>query len=395
MAFVTLKAKREAALIRKHPWVFAGALARVKGNPGPGETVDVLGSKGTEFGKGAYSPNSQIRVRMWTFNPDEPVDPAFFRSRLERAIASRTRLGIPGQTTAWRLVNAESDGLPGVIIDRYGDFIVCQFLTLGSELWRGEIAAQLRDLVRPAGVYERSDAPVRQKEDLPSRNELVSGAEPPGLIEIREDSLKYLVDIRQGHKTGFYIDQRENRAAVRSHVAGKTVLNCFAYSGGFGVAALAGGAARVTNVEISTSALELCRRNFELNGFEADRFENLEGDVFKLLRKFRDADRRFDAIVLDPPKFTDSRHQVENASRGYKDINLLAIKLLNPGGLLFTFSCSGLIGADLFQKIVFDAALDSGRDVRILQKMSQSADHPTALNFPEGAYLKGLLCQVW
>lgn len=395
MAFVTIKAKRETALIRRHPWVFAGSLARVNGNPGPGETVEVLSSKGVAFGRGAFSPRSQIRVRMWTFDPGELVDPAFFRNRLERAIEARTRLGIHRETNAWRVVNAESDGLPGLIIDRYGDFVVCQFLTLGSDLWKRDIMAQVKALLTPAGIYERSDAPVRQKEGLPALCETMDGAAPPDRVEIRENGMRFLVDIRQGHKTGFYIDQRENRAIVRDQVAGKSVLNCFAYSGGFGVAALAGEASHVTNLEISAPALELCEQNLALNDFGADRIENIEGDVFKVLRKFRDADRRFDAIVLDPPKFTDSRQQVDNASRGYKDINLLAIKLLTPGGLLFTFSCSGLIGADLFQKIVFDAAVDAGRDVRIVRRMSQGADHPTALTFPEGAYLKGLCCQVW
>ncbi|MFZ7124968.1 MAG: class I SAM-dependent rRNA methyltransferase [Desulfobacterales bacterium] len=395
MAFVTIKPKKEAALVRKHPWIFAGAVARVDGNPEPGQTVDVMGSKGTPFGKGAYSPNSQIRVRMWTFDNREPVDSSFFRSRLERALEARRRLDIPSATTAWRLVNAESDGLPGLIVDCYEDYLVCQFLTLGSDRWREEITTQLDRLLSPAGIYERSDAPVRQKEGLALTSAVVAGAKPPALITVTEGTMRFLVDVRQGHKTGFYIDQRENRAVVSDRVAGKSVLNCFAYTGGFGVAALIGGAARVTNIEVSSQALDLCRRNLDLNGFGEDRFENIEGDVFKVLRSFRDADRHFDAIVLDPPKFTDSKAQVGNASRGYKDINLLAIKLLNPGGLLFTFSCSGLIPSDLFQKIVFDAALDAGKDVRIVQRLAQGADHPTALNFPEASYLKGLVCQVW
>jgi 23S rRNA (cytosine1962-C5)-methyltransferase len=395
MPFVAIKAKKEGPLVRKHPWVFASSLARIDGGPGPGDTVDVLGSKGTEFGKGAYSPASQIRIRMWTFDMGEIVDPAFFRRRMERALAARTELKLTKDTSAWRLINAESDGLPGLIIDLYGEVAVCQFLTSGSERWRETIVDQLNAVLNPVSVFERSDAPVRQKEGLSPRNGFICGKVPPELIDIREQGLKFLVDIRQGHKTGFYIDQRENRAMVMAHAADKSVLNCFSYSGGFGVAALAGGASAVTNIDMSASAIELCEKNAALNGFDAHRVENIEGDVFKELRTFRDSARRFDMIVLDPPKFADSRHQLPNACRGYKDINLLAAKLLNPGGLLFTFSCSGLMDADLFQKIVFDAALDAGRDVRIVRRMTQGADHPVSLNFPEGAYLKGLLCQVW
>lgn len=395
MAFVTLKHKREAPLIRRHPWVFAGSVGRVNGHPEPGQTVEVLGSRGTEFGRGAYSPGSQLRVRMWTFDPGEEVDERFFRDRIGRAVEARRRLGIDRQTDAIRLVNAESDGLPGLIVDRYGDVIVCQLLTQGAERWRDVILAELGRCLSPATIYERSDAPVRQKEGLAPVNRLAAGQDPPERVEVREGDLRFLVDVRQGHKTGFYIDQRENRALVAEHVSGKSVLNCFAYSGGFAVAALAGGADHVTNVEISGPAVSLCARNLERNGFGGERFDNIEGDVFKVLRSFRDADRRFDAVVLDPPKFTDARQHLDNACRGYKDINLLAIKLLTPGGLLFTFSCSGLVGPELFQKVVFDAALDSGRDVRIVRRMTQGPDHPVALHFPEAGYLKGLVCQAW
>jgi 23S rRNA (cytosine1962-C5)-methyltransferase len=296
--------------------------------------------------------------------------------------------------SALRLVNAESDGLPGVIVDRYGEYLVCQFLSVGAEYWRREIVTLLADLMPFAGIYERSDVDVREKEGLPLATGVLAGSPPPDLIEIDEYGVRFAVDVRSGHKTGFYLDQRDNRALVAEYAEGREVLNGFAYTGAFGVWALRGGAVKVTNVESSAAALDLARRNVELNGFDAERVENVAGDVFHVLRQYRDARRQFDLIVLDPPKFADSRSQIEKASRGYKDINLLAFKLLRPGGLLFTFSCSGLVTPDLFQKIVAGAALDSGRDVQIVRRMTQAPDHPVALNFPEGEYLKGLVCRV-
>jgi 23S rRNA (cytosine1962-C5)-methyltransferase len=394
LATATVTEAGASALRRRHPWVFGRAVAQVSGDPGPGDTVDILAPGGTPVARGAYSPASQIRVRVWTFDPAERVDAAFFRSRLDRAIAARRELLAEPGHTACRLVNAESDGLPGVVVDRYGDTLVCQLLAAGAERWRQELVAALVDAAPCRSVYERSDADVRAKEGLEPRTGLVWGAEPPELVEIHERGLHLQVDVRCGHKTGFYLDQRCNRARVAAHCRGAEVLNCFSYTGAFSVAALAAGAARVTEVETSAPALALARRHLELNGLEAARLEQVEGNVFAVLRGFRDRGRQFDLVILDPPKFAESRAQLAGASRGYKDVNLLAFKLLRPGGRLFTFSCSGLVSAELFQKIVADAALDAGREVQLLERLGQASDHPTALPFPEGTYLKGLICRV-
>ncbi len=296
---------------------------------------------------------------------------------------------------AYRLVNAESDGLPGVIVDRYAEFLVCQFLTAGAEYWRHTIVTMLDDLIPNAGIYERSDVDVREKEGLPLRKGVFSGQEPPDLIEIREGQYRFLVDIKRGQKTGFYLDQRENRACVAEYTAGAVVLNCFAYTGGFGIASLKAGAHRVFNVESSSAALALAQRNIELNGCDMERVEHIEDNVFGLLRRYRSSHKDFDVIILDPPRFAESRSQLEQASRGYKDINFLAFKLLKPNGVLITFSCSGLVDRGLFHKIVADAALDAKRDVQIVRWLAQAPDHPSALHFPEGSYLKGLVCKVW
>jgi 23S rRNA (cytosine1962-C5)-methyltransferase len=366
---------------------------RADSPPSPGATVDLVSAGGIWLGRGAWSPQSQIVARVWSFDRAEEIGPAFFRHRLQRAIASR-RLPDGELPCACRLVNAESDGLPGTIVDRYAGWLVCQFLSAGAEFWRETIVAELQALVPCEGIYERSDVDVREREGLPPRAGLLAGAEPPELIEVREDALRFLVDVRRGHKTGFYLDQRENRARLAPYARGAEVLNAFSYTGAFAVAALAAGAARVTNIEGSAEALALAARHVELNGLDAARCENVEGDVFVFLRRYRDSRRSFDLVVLDPPKFAESRAHLPGASRGYKDVNLLAIKLLRPGGTLFTFSCSGAMDAALFQKIVSDAALDAGRDVQVLHGLSQAPDHPVALSFPEGRYLKGLICRV-
>lgn len=395
MASVILKPGREKSLLRRHPWLFSGALARVDGDPPLGETVDVLDSKGVLLGRGAYSPHSQICVRLWTFDPSQEIGPPFFHRLLERAIKARPHLMGADAQTAFRIVNAESDGLPGVIVDRYADFLVCQFLTAGAERWKPVLVDHLKALVPAAGIYERSDLDVRHKEGLQPLKGPLSGETPPALVQIQEGPHRFWVDIQGGQKTGFYLDQRENRAYVAEYAQGGEVLNGFAYTGGFGIFALGAGAVKVTNVESSPTALDLARRNIELNGFDPARAENIVGDVFLVLRQYRDSRRQFDLIMLDPPKFADSRSQLERAGRGYKDINLLAMKLLRPGGILFTFSCSGLVTPDLFQKMVADAALDAGRDAQIIRVLSQAGDHPVALNFPEGRYLKGFICRVW
>jgi len=393
MVSIVLKPGREKSLRRHHPWIFSGAIESVEGDPRTGETVEILASERDFLGFGSYSPHSQIRVRVWTFQTDQLIDPSFFRVRMDRAIQSRAGYGT-GKESACRLINAESDGLPGLVVDKYGEFLVCQFLSAGSEYWKEEILLQLHQILSPAGIYERSDVEVRLKEGLEPRTGTPWGESPPELLLIKEGTCRFLVDIRKGQKTGFYLDQRDNRQALIDFANGRSVLNCFAYTGGFGISALRGGAERVTDVESSPSAIEIGIRNVEINGFDPRKVDHLQGDVFQVLREFRNSNRCFDLIVLDPPKFVDSRTQLLRGTRGYKDINLLAFKLLRPGGILFTFSCSGLVPPDLFQKIVADAALDAGREAQILRTLTQGPDHPTSLNFPEGAYLKGLICRA-
>ena len=396
MSAITLKLGREKSLLRRHPWIFSGAIARLDGNPILGETVDLLAANGQFLARAAYSPNSQIRARVWTFDPGEPVEADFFRRQILRAIAGRAGLGL-APTDAFRLINAESDSLPGLIVDRYADTLVLQSLTAGSEFWKETIADLLLELTGLGRIYERSDADVRELEGLPPKCGFIRYPENRNLAEeangvITENGLKFKVDFAGGHKTGFYLDQRLNRQHLRGLAGGRDVLDCFCYTGGFSVYALASGAKSVLSVDASAAALALCRENVALNALPSDRHTLLEGDVFQLLRKFRDEARSFDLIILDPPKFAPTVAQAEKAARGYKDINLLAFKLLRPGGILMTFSCSGGIDAGLFQKILASAALDAGVEAQIVEHMSQAPDHPVALNFPEGAYLKGLIC---
>jgi 23S rRNA (cytosine1962-C5)-methyltransferase len=386
-----LKPAREKSLLRHHPWVFSGAIDRLDGSPLSGDTVEVLSSRGEFLARAAFSPCSQIRARVWTF-ADEPVDNAFLRGRILTAILSRSSIPLPHDTGAFRLIHAESDGLPGLIVDRYGGTLVVQLLSAGAEFWRLAIAGILVDLTGLTDIYERSDADVRELEGLPARLGPLLG-EPPQKCIITENGLQFTVDLAGGHKTGFYLDQRLNRQRVRELSADRDVLDCFCYTGGFSLNALAGGARSVLSVDSSSDALALCRENVALNGLPVGRHDLLEGDVFHLLRKFRDEARSFDLIVLDPPKFAPTAAMAEKAARGYKDINLLGFKLLRPGGLLVTFSCSGGVDSALFQSIVASAALDAGVQAQIEERLFQSPDHPVALNFPEGAYLKGLVCK--
>jgi 23S rRNA (cytosine1962-C5)-methyltransferase len=394
-AQVVIKPGRERSLERGHPWLMSGAIDAVRGAPLPGATVDVVNGRGEWFARAAYSPSSQIRCRVWSFERDTAIDAAFFRDRVAAASEVRTRLGLaPSGTTAMRLVNAESDGLPGVVIDRYADVLVGQFLTVGAELWKETLVGAAMELTGCRSFYERSDSSAREREGLPEACGLCRGEEPPDLVTIDEGAARYLVDVRTGHKTGFYLDQRENRSLVAAACRGLEVLNCFCYTGGFGIAALVGGATAVVQVDVSAAALELARRNAELNGFGPERSRLVEADVFHELRRLRDRRSAFDAIVLDPPKFADTRAQLDGACRGYKDINLLAFKLLRPGGSLFTFSCSGAMTPELFHKIVAEAASDAGREGCIVRELSQAADHPRLLRVPETHYLNGLQVTV-
>ena len=391
-AKIILKNKRDKLLRARHPWLFSGGIQRVEGKPAVGETVEVISAQGDFVGLGAYSPESQIRVRMWTVLK-ETVDKAFFRKRIQEAIDSRQHLGITESNTGYRLIAAESDGFPGLVVDYYKGYLIVQFLSAGVECWKATLVDLLAEMTQCRGIYERSDVAMRKKEGLEQQTGVLFGETPPETITISEHNRQYIVDALEGHKTGFYLDQRDNRSLLSTYTQGKSVLNCFSYTGGFSIAALQGGASSVVNIDASESALALSKQAHTLNQFEDKLVEHVKGDVFKLLREYRDARKQFDVIVLDPPKFADNKGQLKRAARGYKDINLLAFSLLKPHGLLFTFSCSGLMEFGLFQKIVADAALDAQVSARIVHKLGQASDHPTALPFPEGFYLKGLVCE--
>ncbi len=393
MSDLVLKPGREKSVLRRHPWIFSGAVAEVRGKPKLGETVAVLGANGNFLAWAAFSPHSQIIARLWSWSQSETVDPVFLYRRLERSINARQSMVGVDDTNAVRLVHGESDGLPGLVADRYGDVLAIQMLSAGVEFWRSELVHALQEITGVSHVFERSDVEARQLEWLPSRvGPLFGGA--PERVMVSENDLAFWVDVQAGHKTGFYLDQRQNRLRVRDLAKGRRVLDCFCYTGGFSMNAAYGGAQQVTAVDASSDALSAAEEHLSLNNLNKDRFEFIEGDVFHVLRSFRDRRSTFDLIVLDPPKFAQTVSQVERASRGYKDINLLALKLLQPGGFLVTFSCSGGVSADLFQKIIAGAALDAGVDAQIYEHLHQAADHPVALNFPEGAYLKGLVVRV-
>jgi 23S rRNA (cytosine1962-C5)-methyltransferase len=434
MNTVTLKPSKEKSLLRRHPWVYANAIERIDGKPASGATVVVRASDGRFLARAAYSPHSQIRLRVWSFDEAEPIDHAFFKRRVQRAVTHRRTF--VRDTGAVRLVFGEADGLPGLIVDYYlqdasdeisseegrpgksahgagqasqpeggrlpepGDEaaahgqLVCQFMAAGVEAWKQPIVAALIGATGCPNVYERSDVSIREKEGLEQTTGVLAGAAPPDTLITRENGVRYHVDVRSGHKTGFYVDQRENRALVQAHAAERDVLNCFCYTGGFSLAALKGGAKRVVSIDSSGEALALARANVEANGFDAPRAEWLDADAFRTLRRLADEGERFDLIVLDPPKFAPAREHVERAARAYKDINLSGFRLLRAGGLLFTYSCSGAIDADLFQKIVASAAADARVDARILKRLGAGFDHPLLASFPEGEYLKGLLLQI-
>lgn len=399
MAQLILHPGKEKSILRRHPWIFAGAVARLDGRARPGDTVDVVAGGGKHAGevlaRAAWSPASQIRARAWSFDAIDPIDDAFFKRRIAAAVERRTALPELAGQQGLRLIHAESDGLPGVIADRYGDTVVVQLTSAGADKWRKAIVGALQKATGCARIYERSDSEVRGREGLEPVSGWLLGDPPAGDIAIDEHGVRMKVDIVAGHKTGFYLDQRDNRRLLRDLAAGKRVLNCFCYTGGFSLQALAGGATEVVSVDSSEPALATARDNLALNPqLDAGRAQWRAANVFDELRRLAEAGERFDLIVLDPPKFAPSASHVERASRAYKDINLNAFKLLAPGGLMMTYSCSGGVDLDTFQRIVARAALDAGRDARIVKRLQGAADHPIALAFPEGEYLKGLLVQA-
>ena len=401
MHTLTLKPAKEKSLLRRHPWIYESAIEHIEGRPASGATVVVRAHDGRFLGRAAYSPASMIRARVWSFDETEPVDHAFFKRRLQRALAYR--LAAVSNTGAVRLVFGESDGLPGLIVDYYRPAaapdsleqaqLVCQFMAAGVETWKTAIVQALIGVTGCPNVYERSDVAIRTREGLEQTTGVLAGAEPPESLVVDESGVLYHVDVRHGHKTGFYVDQRDSRLLIQRHASGREVLNCFCYTGGFSLAALKGGATRVVSIDSSGEALATAQRNVDTNGFDANRANWLDADAFKALRTLHENGEQFDLIVLDPPKFAGSKAHVDRAARAYKDINMTGLKLLRPGGLLATYSCSGAIDADLFQKIVAGAAADAGADIRILQRLGAGVDHPMLMAFPEGEYLKGLWLQ--
>jgi 23S rRNA (cytosine1962-C5)-methyltransferase len=388
-----LQAGREKSLQRRHPWIFSGAVERIEGSPVSGDTVQVCDTQGGFLAWAAYNPQSQICGRVWSWQAEEKIDADFLRRKIASALSARKDLKLARHSNGMRLIHGESDGLPGLIVDQYAEVLVIQLGSAGAEKWRETIADVLQELCKPACIYERSDSDGRELEGLPVRNEVIRGKLPTEL-SITENGIRIAVDVAAGQKTGFYLDQCDNRKLIGDLAEGRDVLNCFCYTGGFSLYALRGGAKSVLSVDSSAEALQLAQLNVELNGLDASRAEWQDKDVFEALRKLRDQNRKFDLIVLDPPKFAPTAAFAEKASRAYKDINLLGFKLLRPGGILATYSCSGGISDDLFQKIIAGAALDAGVDAQIISKVHAAADHPVLLSFPEGAYLKGLVLRV-
>ncbi len=393
---IVLQPGKERPVRQRHPWIFSGAIARVQGHPEQGDAIDILDASGEWMARGTWSAESQIRARIFTWQPDELIDAGMISSRIDRAIAGREALGLLGSETACRLVYAESDGLPGLIVDRYGDYLAVQILTQGMAKRQNEIVAVLAKRLTPRGIFERSDADMRDKEGLPPGEGLLWGEEPPTQFATRDaGGMINMLDLRSGQKTGAYLDQALNHGRVAAYCTGQEVLDCFCYTGGFSVAAAKAGATQITAADSSPTALDMVQANLLANDLSVSSVETVAEDVFRLLRQYRQIEQQFDVIILDPPKFAYTQGQIERATRGYKDINLIAMQLLRPGGILATFSCSGLVSTDLFQKVIFGAALDANRDVQVIERLTQAPDHPLLLTFPEGEYLKGLICRVW
>ncbi|MCJ7696493.1 MAG: class I SAM-dependent methyltransferase [Anaerolineaceae bacterium] len=394
MARVFVKQGREKSILHHHPWLYSGAIDHIEGSPDLGETVKVVSSKGSFLGWGAYSPASQIRIRFWSFDESTIIDDNFLSTKIKAALSLRSSLFENSGTNAFRLVHAESDDLPGLIVDKYADFLVLQILSAGAEYWKETFVSVLNEILHPAGIYERSDVAVRELENLPETIGLVTGKVPPDFLTIYENNLAFNVDLKTGQKTGFYLDQRVNRQYLSTLINSGSLLNCFAYTGAFSVYALSSGVESILSIDSSADSLESAKLNIIKNKLPIENCEWLVEDVFIALRGLRDRARSFDTIILDPPKFAPTAAHVQKAARAYKDINLLAFKLLKSGGTLLTFSCSGGIDPALFQKIVSDAALDANVNAKVVASLTQGPDHPISLNFPEGAYLKGLVCKI-
>ncbi|GAB6888830.1 class I SAM-dependent methyltransferase [Desulfothermus okinawensis JCM 13304] len=391
---VVLKKTREIPVKMRHPWIYSGAISRVSGNPYPGDVVLVMSYKKEPLGYGWYSPKSQIRVRMLSYDTEEKIDEEFFFKKMDSAYRYRKDVSPFLGSNAYRLVNSEGDGLPGLIVDYYNGYIVCQFLSAGSEKIKDLILQYLTENIKLCGIVERSDVGVRVKEGLNIVNNVLFG-EIPDKIKIQEKDVSFLVDIKKGHKTGFYLDQRENRYFVGNISHNKKVLNCFSYTGGFGLHALIGGAKKVINIDRSEEALKILKDNLSINNISKDEFEIIRENVFSSLRSYMELGESFDMVILDPPKFVKQTSQLKDGIKGYKKLNKRALKIVKPGGYLITFSCSGLVDRDNFEKIIIDSAISSGRDVKVVKELSAGLDHPYPPYLKVGKYLKGLVIRVY
>lgn len=392
---IQLKKGREKSLQQRHPWIFSGAIEKVNGKPQAGDLVQLVDSDGRYAATAYYNAQSQIQARILTW-AEETIDETFWRKALQRAFVLRQSLALEPLTNAYRLVNAEADGLPGLVVDKYGDYLVMQCLTAGIDCRKEMLSKLLVELLQPRGIVERSDVSVRRKEGLKPFSGVLWGEKPEGMLEILENGHRFGVDLLEGQKTGFYLDQRTNRTAVAqaAFCAGKEILNAFCYTGGFSIYAAAHNPAQIINLDSSQKALEEAENNLARNGLERAQDEYIMGDAFQVLRYYQEAGRQFDTIIIDPPKFATNQGDINKACRGYQDLNRIALRLLRPGGTLATFSCSGLVSAELFRKVIFSAGVEAQRDVQVLAQLTQAPDHPFLLAFPESYYLKGLLCRI-
>jgi 23S rRNA (cytosine1962-C5)-methyltransferase len=395
MIDVILKKGKEKAVLHKHPWVFSGAIEHVKCEPQNGDIVKLLDAKGAFMAYGFYNAQSRVALRLLEWNEGTTVDEGWWREKVAVAIAARKHILIDGVTDTCRLIFSESDYLPGLIVDKYADHLSLQILTSGMESIKPIIIDELQKLLSPISIFDRSDASSREHEGMAPSFGILAGNQPPELVQVIENGIKYGINIAEGQKSGFYCDQRDNRRIVAGYVKDKTVLDCFSYTGGFTLNAFASGAASVTSVDSSALAIETLKSNLALNGFAGASHRSVQSDVNKQLRKFKEDGDTFDLIILDPPKYAPSRSALDRASRAYKDLNRLAMLILNDGGLLATYSCSGAMDITTFKQILAWAALDAGKQVQFINQFCQPADHPVRASFPEGEYLKGLLCRVW
>lgn len=394
MSEVILKKGKDKAVNQLHPWIFSGAIETVKGKPQNGDIVTVLDHHKEFLAKGFYNSQSRVAVRVLEWNEEVVIDQEWWRARIKEAVTARLPLLASGHTNTCRLIFSEADFLPGLIADIYDRYISVQILSSGMEVVKPILLEELKLLLSPLGIFDRSDATARAHEGLEASHGLLYGENPPEFVEVKENGIKYLINIAEGQKSGFFCDQRDNRRIVAEHSKGKKILDCFSYSGGFSLNALHAGAESVISVDSSALAIETLKKNISLNGFDASRHQAIQSDVNKQLRAFRDQGELFDIIVLDPPKYAPSRSALDKASRAYKDLNRMGMGLLKPGGLLATYSCSGAVDISLFKQIIAWAALDAGRKVQFIYQFCQPEDHPVRASFPEGEYLKGLLCRV-